>query len=102
MILTELLLLLCLSVTVSTGTSCPCIQGKYFEINSFSLLSQYIYIYIDIANKGPGQYLTINAKCINNSFAQVSWEKDPSSTIEIRLVSIQYNCHNTSLNKLVS
>ena len=101
MMLTELLLLFCLFVTVPTRTTCPCSQGKYFVINSDSLLLQK-YIFIDTANKGPGQYLIINANCINNSFAQVSWEKDPSSIIEIDLVSIQYNCHNTSLNEMVS
>ena len=98
--LKEILLLFCLLVTISTETSCPCEEGKYFVINSVSLFSpKYIFC---TANKGPGQYLLINANCINNSFAQVSWQTDPSSKIRIEFVSIQYDCHNTSSNKKVS
>ena len=95
--LTELILFFCLLVTVSTETSCPCEQGKYFVINLVSLLSPK-YIFLNAANKDREQYL-LNANCINNSFAQVSWQADRS---RIDTVSIQYNCHNTSSNELVS
>ena len=101
---TELILLtlFCLLVTISTETYCPCGQGKkYFVINSASLLSQKCF-FLDTDNNGSGQYLLINATCINNSFAQVLWQTDPSSKIRIELVSIQYECHNISSNKLVS
>ena len=95
--LTELILFFCLLVTVSNViTDCPCEDGKYFVITSVSLLSPKN-IFLNAANKDPGQYFLINANCINNSFAQVSWQAD-----NIDRVSIQYDCHNTSSNESVS
>lgn len=45
-------------------------------------------------------YLFINASCINNSFANVSWR--PKRNVKINQVTVEYACHNTSTSSLVS